>query len=105
MGSTRPADKQAPGRGKAGTPSKEGRDTVTPTTETIEPLAVLRWVKEADTLLGQASVLTKDLTIADALKKARKELGPAVRRARLILDDEQLKVAKQQSLFLEGAER
>lgn len=75
---------------------------MTPTTETIEPLAVLRWVTEADTLLGQAAVLTKDLTIEDALKKARKELGPAVRRARLILDDRRLKVAKQPSLFWDG---
>lgn len=73
-----------------------------PTTETIEPLAVLRWVKEADTLLGQAAVLTQDLTIEQALREARTALGPAVRRARLILDDKRLKVAEQQSLFWDG---
>lgn len=67
--------------------------------ETIEPAAVDRWLIEAEERLRNAETLTKDHAVRDAVRSARKELEPALRRARQILDDERLRHARQQELL------
>ncbi len=76
-----------------------------PSPDTIELAAVDRWLLEANALLRNADVACTDRGIRDAIRRARKELEPAVSRARHILDDAKLRGATQQELpNMEGTE-
>ena len=69
-----------------------------PSPDTIELAAVDRWLLEANERLRNADAAATDRTVRDAIRRARAELEPAVRRARQILDDAKLKGATQQEL-------
>lgn len=70
-----------------------------PNADTIEPAAVDRWLLEANERLRNAEVAATDRSIRDAIRRARKELEPAVARARQILEDARLRGATQQELL------
>lgn len=70
-----------------------------PTAETLGPRFVSSELVRAEEALVGAQRATEDRAVADAIAKARKELAPAVKRARLILEDVALRTAKQPGMF------
>ena len=69
-----------------------------PSPDTMEPAAVDRLLLEANERLRNADAVATDRTVRDAIRRARKELEPAVARARTILEDAKLRGATQQEL-------
>lgn len=73
-----------------------------PNPETLVPRAVARWLLEAEGALVKAQKATDDRATGDAIDRARKELGPARKRAELVLKDVALKTARQTDLLTQG---
>lgn len=70
-----------------------------PTSDTIGPRFVSTQLLRALEQLVAAQRATEDRSIADAIERARKELEPAARRARLVLEDVALRTATQPDLL------
>jgi hypothetical protein len=70
-----------------------------PTPETLGPRFVSRELVKAEEHLVAAQKATEDSSVARSIDFARRELAPAVKRARLILQDVALRTAKQPDLL------
>lgn len=70
-----------------------------PSSETLAARFVSSELVKAEAALVAAQRATEDRAVADAIERVRKDLTPAVKRARLILEDIGLRTAKQTSLL------
>jgi hypothetical protein len=70
-----------------------------PNADTIGPRFVARELVKAEELLANAQKATGDRTVADQIGRTRRELAPALARARAILKDADLRTALQTSLL------
>ncbi|MGE0160711.1 MAG: hypothetical protein AB7T31_14990 [Gemmatimonadales bacterium] len=69
-----------------------------PTTETLGPRFVADELVKAEEHLVNAQRATQDQSVARSIDFARRELAPAVKRARMILKDVALRTARQLDL-------
>jgi len=69
-----------------------------PNPDTLNLFTVDRWLVDANTVLRSAELAAEDRATRDAIRRARKELEPALHRARLALDDARLRGAIQLDL-------
>ncbi len=74
-------------------------DQLRPNADTIGPRFVCNELVKAEGALVNAQTATEDRSVADSIERARKEIAPAVKRARLILEDVDLRTAPQADLL------